>query len=429
MKTKLERVAEKAKSDQKLRFNCLAHLLTPGFMAETWQKINKRGAAGIDEETITAFGWQLDERVNDLHERLVRGVYKAPAVRRVEIPKGENKVRKLGIPTVEDRLLQGSVARILNAIYEPLFLSCSYGFRPGRSAHDALRALRGHLIGGKVMQVFEADIRAYFDEVNHEWLMRMLKERISDKVILRLILKWLKAGVMENGLKLKSISGVPQGGPVSCILSNIYLHYVLDLWFEKKVKKSCKGEAHLVRYVDDYVVCFQYKSDAETFSKLIEERFSKFNLRLAEEKTRRITFGRFARERCREFGIPLEEFVFLGFRHICGTDRQGRYALIRIPSVKSCRKFKDRVKEWFERRIHWKVKDQQAHLACMLRGFYQYFALPHCTSKLYLIHGWVERFWRHILQRRSQKSKTHWSYLSTREWFKLPTPKSLHQSV
>ncbi len=426
MTTKLTRVAEKAKSEPTLRFTSLAHLLTPELLLETWETMNKRGAAGVDKETIGQYESNLEERIKGLHVRLKRGQYLAPPVRRVEIPKGDGKVRNLGIPTVEDRLLQGAVARILTAIYEPIFLDCSHGYRPKRSAHDALRQLRSHLIGGKVMQVFEADIRAYFDRVNHEWLRRMLRQRIADPGVLRLIDKWLRAGVMAHGLKRVTESGVPQGGPISCVLSNIYLHYVLDLWFEKCVKRACRGEAHLVRYVDDFVACFQYKEDAERFGNWLRHRFSKFSMELADEKTRRIMFGRFAKERLAATGQKPETFEFLGFEHICGKDRNGKFALIRLPRQKSCRKFLDRVKEWLLRHIHWKVRDQRKQLSSMLTGFYQYYALPHCGSKLYWVHGQVVRLWRRTLFRRSQRSKTHWSYSTSQNWFELPAPRSLH---
>jgi group II intron reverse transcriptase/maturase len=321
------------------------------------------------------------------------------------------------------------VARILSAVYEPLFLECSWGYRPGRSAHGAIGTLRKHLIGGKVMQVFEADIRAYFDRVNHEWLRKMLRLRIADPVILRLIDKWLRAGVMENGIKIIKDDGVPQGGPVSCILSNIYLHYALDLWFEKWVKANCKGEAYLVRYVDDFVACFQYMEDASNFGTWLKERFEKFQLELAEEKTRSITFGRYARERVKRFGMNLESFDFLGFTHICGKDRQGKFALIRLPRKKSCRKFLDRVKEWLKRHPHFDVWDQRRHLTAMLRGFYQYYGLTHCKEKLDLIHRYVERYWRFAIRRKSQRTRSQWNYLKTKTWFSLPNPKVVHPNV
>jgi RNA-directed DNA polymerase len=401
MTTQLTRVAEKAKADRKLRFTSLAHLLTPQFLAETWRMVNKKGAPGVDGETVEQYEANLEERIQDLYTRVRGKRYQAPPVRRVEIPKGDGtgRVRGLGIPTIEDRLLQAAVARILNAVYEPLFLECSYGYRPKRSAHDAVRQVRQHLVGHNVMQIYEADIRSYFDRVNHQWLRRMLHERISDSVLLRLIDKWLRAGVMDHGLKRQTESGVPQGGPISCVLSNVYLHYVLDLWFEKRVKPTCRGAAYLVRFVDDFVGCFQYKEDADRFgAQLLEDR-------------------------------KPETFEFLGFRHICGTDRQGNFAVIRLPRPKSCRRFLDHAKGWLKEHSHWKVRDQQQQLSAMLRGFYQYYALPHCGLKLLGIHGEVLRQWRRTLQRRSQRSKTHWSYLTKKDWFKLPTPRSLHPTV
>ena len=431
MTTGLTRVAEKAKTDLKLRFTSLAHLLTPQFLTETWRMLNKKGAPGVDGETIEQYERNLEERVRDLHIRLRGKRYHAPPVRRVEIPKGDGtgRVRPLSIPTVEDRLLQAAVARILAAVYEPLFLECSYGYRPKRSAHDAVRQVRQHLVVHNVMQIYEADIRSYFDRVNHDWLRRMLRQRITDPVLLRLIDKWLRAGVMDHGLKRQTESGVPQGGPISCVLSNVYLHYVLDLWFEKRMKPTCRGAAYLVRFVDDFVGCFQYKEDADRFGTRLRERFSQFHSELAEEKTRRLMFGRFAKERLAGTGRKPETFEFLGFRHICGTDRQGNFAVIRLPRPKSCRRFLDHVKGWLKEHSHWKVRDQRQQLSAMLRGFYHYYALPHCGLKLSGIHGEVLRQWRRTLQRRSQRSKTHWSYLTKQDWFKLPTPRSLHPTV
>jgi len=429
MSTKLDKVAEKARSDHRLRFTSLAHLLSPEFLKETWTQLNKRGAHGVDGQTVKEFEDGLDERVQDLHARLKAGQYRAPPVRRVNIPKGQGKTRPLGIPTVEDRLVQAAVARILNAVYEPVFMDSSFGYRPKRSAHDALRQVRSHLIGDKVMHVYDMDIKSYFERVNHKWLRRMLSERIADPVILRLIDKWLRAGVMDDGVVVRREDGVPQGGPISPILANVYLHYVLDLWFEHKVKPHCRGEAHLVRFADDAVAMFQYGSDAKRFGRALKGRTEKFNLELSPEKTRQLLFGRFARERLAETGQRPETFEFLGFKHVCGVDRQGRFALVRIPSQKSCRKFLDRVRQWLRAHMHWKVRYQQRKLSQMLNGFYQYFALPHCGPKLCGIHATVMRQWRTTLRRRSQRSKTHWSYLKQQPWFTLPTPVSLHSTV
>lgn len=429
MTTKLDEIAAKARTQRRLRFTSLAHLITPAFLKETWSKMNHRGAAGVDRETIQEFEANLDERIVRLHDRSRRGAYRPPPVRRVEIPKGDGKIRPLGIPTVEDRLLQAAVARVLSAVFEADFLDASYGYRPRRSAHDALRTLRGHLIAGKVMHIHEADITSYFDRVNHEWLERMVAHRIADRSILHLVHRWLRAGVLKSGVVVRSETGVPQGGPISPILANIYLHYVLDLWFENVVTGRCRGEAKLVRFADDFVACFQYEGDVQRYGRALKERMAKFGLRLSPEKTRQILFGRFAGERLTRVGKKPEEFTFLGFRHICGTDRRGRYAVIRLPSQKALRRFRNRVRTWLWDHMHWKVRDQQRHLARMLRGFYGYFALPHCGAKLAAVHYDVMRHWRKVLRRRSQRSRTHWSYLTKQPWFHLPTPVSRHPTV
>ena len=335
------------------------------------------------------------------------------------------------VPTVGDRLLQKAVARILEATFEADFCDASYGYRPGRSPHDALRALREQIVTEKVSYVYEADIRGYFTHVSHAWLQRMVRERVADPVILSLIGKWLRAGAMHNGVVIHSEEGTPQGGPISCVLANIYLHYALDLWFEKKFRPQCRGEAHLVRFVDDFVVSFQHLVEAEAFQPQLRERFAKFNLELAEEKTRLLLFGRFAAERCERRGQRPETFELLGFKHVCGVDRNGRFAVIRLPSVKSCRKFLARTHEWMIQHMHWRLRDQQAHLRLMLQGFYQYFRLHHCQEKLDWVRREVQLQWRRVLRQRSQRHRLHWSYLATQAWFKLPLPprRTLHPAV
>src|SRR6202041_1069758 len=280
MSTKLDQIMEKAKSNPKLRFTSLAHLLTPEFLTETWKQMNRRGASGVDGETSKEFERDLDRRIQHLCERLKQGTYRAPPVRRVEIPKGPGKAgtRPLGIPTAEDRLLQRAVARILEAVFEADFLECSYGFRPGRNPHHALQALREQIVTKKVMQVFEADIRSYFTRINRQWLRKMVAHRIADPVILGLIGKWLNAGAMQDGIVIYTGEGTPQGGPISPVLSNLYLHFVLDLWFEKKIRPQCRGEANLVRFADDFVVSFQFRDDADRFQQTVRKRFAEFGL-------------------------------------------------------------------------------------------------------------------------------------------------------
>lgn len=433
MFTQLTQIAKKATLDRKVRFTSLAHLLTPEFLKETWGTMNRHGASGIDGESTKQFESELDQRVQEICEKLRARTYRAPPVRRVEIPKGPGKsgTRPLGIPTVADRLLQKAVARVLEAVFEADFYDVSYGYRPGRSPHHALRALREQIVTKKVSHVLEADIRGYFNHVNHSWMRRMVAERIADPVILSLIGKWLNAGAMQDGVVIHSEEGTPQGGPISCVLANIYLHYTLDLWFEKKIRPRFRGEAYLVRFVDDFVVSFQYLADAEDFQKQLRERFARFHLELAEEKTRLLLFGRFAAERRANHGQRPETFEFLGFKHVCGVDRGGRFAVIRLPSVKSCRKFLARTREWLTRHMHWPRREQQRHLRIMLQGFYQYFGLHHCQRKLSWVRHEVQLQWRRTLRQQSQRHRIFWSYLVSREWFKLPVPPkhSLHPLV
>jgi RNA-directed DNA polymerase len=429
--TGLAGIAAKAKADPKCRFTSLAHILTPEFLMETWQQMNRRGASGVDGETCAEFERDLGTRVVRLWQRLKTGQYQAPPVRRVDIPKpgDASATRPLGIPTVEDRLLQRAVARILSAIYEQDFAECSYGYRPGRNPHQALRALRSHLIVGKVQYVYETDIRGYFTRINHDWLRKMVAHRIADPVILRLVGKWLRAGVMQDGVVVRNRDGVSQGNPISPVLANLYLHHVLDLWFERRFTRSCRGAAYLIRFVDDFVVCFQHQADANTFGRDLAERMQKFSLELKPEKTRLLLFGRSARQRAAAHGEKPGTFVFLGFKHVCGVDRKGRFAVVRIPAHDSCRAFLDRTHDWLKGHMHWNRRAQQAHLAMMLRGFYQYFALHHCERKLDWVYHEVQLQWLRTLRRRSQWHRMFWSYVRGRAWFALPHPKTLHPTV
>jgi len=431
MSTQLAQIAKKAKLDRKVRFTSLAHLLTPEFLKETWGMMNRRGASGIDGESARQFESELEQRVQDICGQLKAGAYRAPPVRRVEIPKGPGKTgtRPLGIPTVGDRLLQRAVARMLEAIFEADFCDVSYGYRPGRNPHHALQALRLQVVTKKVSYVYEADIRGYFNHVNHQWLRQMVAQRIADPVILRLLGKWLKAGAMQDGVVIRTEEGTPQGGPISCVLANIYLHFTLDLWFEKKCQPRYQGEAYLVRFVDDFVVSFHYWQDAVDFQKRLRERFARFNLELAEDKTRLLLFGRFAAVMRARQGRRPEIFEFLGFKHVCGVDRSGKFALIRIPTVRSCRKFLLRTQEWLDQHRHWPKRAQQYHLSVMLRGFYRYFGLHHCTRKLSWLRYEVQRQWAGVLRRRSQRHRLSWRYLVSRSWFELPHGHVLHPLV
>ncbi len=406
------------------------HILTVEFLMETWAGMNKHGASGVDGQTTAEYGNDLENNVTKLIAKLKANQYLAPAVRRVEIPKGDGKTRALGIPTVEDRLLQRAVARILSAIYEADFLDCSFGFRPKRSAHDAILAVRNGVIVGKTRRVFEADIKSYFDRINHQWMMRFLRHRIADTQLLHLVGKWLSAGVMVNGVVSMRQEGSPQGGPISPLLANIYLHYVLDLWYERRIKKSIYGESKLIRYADDFVVCFQHVKEPAKFEKILVKRFAEFNLEIAPEKTRTVVFGRFAKKESAELGIKNASFDFLGFKHISGVSRQGKFDIIRIPSKKSVTKFCNKTYAWLREHMHWRVRDQQRALTAMLNGFYNYFALPNCLPKLVHVRQHVGRQWRTVLRRRSQKGKaSRWCYLTSQDWFYLPFPKLISKPV
>ena len=424
METKLTRIAEIAKEKPKEVFTALYHHLNQTMLMECHQELAGNKAAGVDQVTKEEYEKNLEENISSLIEKLKKHSYKPQPVRRTYIPKGDGQKRPLGIPAYEDKIVQLGLNRILQAIYEQDFLKCSYGFRPSLSCHDALREL-GSIIQGKTNYIVDADIKGFFDNVNHEWLMKFLALRIGDPNILRLIIKFLKAGIMEEGKVETSEIGTPQGAIISPTLANIYLHYVLDLWFEKAVKPSCKGEAHLVRYADDFVCCFQYKDEAERFYKALKERLSKFQLEMAESKSKIIQFGRFAEQDRNKRGLGKPEtFDFLGFTHYCGKTRNGKFVTKRKTSKK---KFKAKVKEfkqWVKtvrnRNIHEIFKTVEAKL----RGHYNYYGVTdnyHMMSKyriaiIKLLFKW--------LNRRSQRKSFTWEKFDLFLKLKsLPNPK------
>jgi group II intron reverse transcriptase/maturase len=377
---------------------------------------------------MSAYAENLDGNLKDLVRRLKTHSYQAPNVRRTYIPKAGNptQLRPLGIPTVEDRLLQGAVSRLLTPIYEADFLDCSYGFRPGRTAHQALAEVRAVVTNGAAQWVAEADIKAFFDCLSHEWLMRMLELRIGDPWILRLIRKWLKAGILDHGTVTTPEEGTPQGGPLSPLLANVYLHYVLDLWFTRVVRPRCRGSAKIVRFADDDVALFALQQDAERFASVLPKRLAKFGLSLAEEKTKLIPFGR-------RHWVPGQShdhfFDLLGFRHHLGTNRHGQMIVVRVPCPKSVRKFLGGVAEWLKHHLHDRPAEQQRVLAQKLRGFYQYFALYHTRPKLGTIRDEVRRLWHAALRRRSQRGRLTWEDWQRKPWFELPEPKLIHRTV
>jgi len=422
--TKLLRIAEIAKNDKQVKFTSLAHLLTPAFLKQSFKELNAKGAAGTDGVTMEGFSSRLDAETERLWGELSMGQYRSHPVRRVYIPKADGKQRPLGIPAVRDRTVQRAVCKILSAIYEADFSPVSYGFRPKRSTHDALETLRVSIDSKPIRWVLDADIKGYFDNVNHRWLMQFLKHRIADKRLLQLIAKWLKAGFMDQGVVSRSEDGTPQGGPLSPLLANIYLHYVLDLWFERKVKPRLIGEATLVRYADDFVVCFEHRVDAERFRKALDGRFARFNLMLSAEKTQQIEFGKESSlAGKRGPGNVPRTFDFLGFTHYMRKRKYG-YGVARKPCKKSRNKFLRETKEWLIRHRDLSVWFQAKKLRQKLQGYYRYFGLRHCIPSLKHTKWHVEWLWVTILRRRSQRHRLHWNRMNRYPWFRsLPLPK------
>jgi RNA-directed DNA polymerase len=423
----LDRVRRVARRDRDVRFTALLHHVTVDRLREAYRAIRPGAAPGVDGVTWRDYGLDLEANLRDLHARVHRGAYRAKPTRRVFIPKPDGRQRPLGIAALEDKILQRAVVEVLNAIYETDFVGFSYGFRPGRSAHDALDALATGICRKKVNYVLDADIRSYFTSLDQSWLGRFLEHRIADKRVLRLIQKWLRAGVIEDGEWSGTEQGTAQGASVSPLLANVYLHYVFDLWADQWRRRHARGDVLLVRFADDYVAGFEHRSDAERFLRDLRERLSKFSLELAPEKTRLIEFGRFAAERREARGLRKPEtFEFLGFTHICAMTRSGRFKLKRITSKRRMRAKLREIKVELWRRMHLPIPEQGRWLASVLRGHYRYFAVPDNSEALRGFHNRVERHWRRVLGRRSQKGQLPWGQMRRLVDRWLPTPRVLH---
>ena len=407
------RVREASRKDKRLRFTTLLHhVYDIEALREAYYRLNRKAAPGVDEVTWREYGEKLEDNLQDLSARLKRGAYRAKPVRRVYIPKADGRQRPLGVTTLEDKLVQLAVVEVLNAVYEVDFLGFSYGFRPERGPHDALDALAVGLERRKVGWVLDADIRGFFDAISHEWLVKFVEHRIADRRVVRLIQKWLKAGVMEEGKLTQPEVGTPQGGSVSPLLANIYLHYVLDLWAHQWRRKQASGEVILVRYADDFIVGFQYKSDAERFLGELRARFAKFGLELHPDKTRLIEFGRFAavdREQ-RGQGKP-ETFTFLGFTHVCAKTAKGWFQVRRLTIRKRMRAKLQEVKAELARRWHEPIPEVGQWLGSVVRGHFQYYGVPLNFHALQSFRTQVERLWYRALSRRSQKATVSWERL------------------
>lgn len=406
MRTSLQGIADRARREPKARFGSLYRLLNEKNLTACYQDLRKSAAPGVDKVTVRDYGEDLEARVGDLVERLKGDRYRAKLVRRKHIPKGDGKTRPLGIPVVEDKLLQLAVARILAAIFEPEFLDLSWGYRPGRGARTASQVLAGRLAIGRYRWVVDADLKAYFDTIDHDWLMKMLEHKIQDRRLLRLIRKWLNAGILEeDGNVTDPVTGTPQGGVVSPVLANVYLHYVLDLWFEKVVRKAVHGHGMMLRYADDFVAAFEDEADARAFLEQLRVRLDKFGLILSDEKTRLIPFARNDPE-ARNGG-----FDFLGFRFHWEDTRKGNRKVQRITSPKKRQASEARTRDWVKAHRHEPVRHLFKRLRRRLTGYWNYYGVSGNMSSL-------RKYWREVLRslykwlnRRSQKRSLTWARL------------------
>jgi RNA-directed DNA polymerase len=403
METQLERIAVKARCEPKLRFTSLAHHITRERVEKNLSKIPNRSAAGVDGQTVEAakksFGDWIEPMLRSVHRR----GYRAPAVRRVYIPKpGKQEKRPLGVPTVSDRALQRSTAEVLSAIYEQDFLPCSFGGRPRLSAHHALATLNEVIAGGLTGWVLEADLKNFFGSLDHDWLIRFVEHRVDDPRLISLIRRWVKAGVLEDGAIHPSDEGTPQGGSISVLLSNLYLHYVLDLWFERVVKARLRGQARLVRYIDDFVICFQYRSDALRVQRALPLRLGKFGLTLEPTKTKLVEFGRFAQRHAGKHGRKRPETIyFLGLTLYCTRNRKGNFKVGMRTEKSRLRRSLASLQELMRQIRHLSIRDQVGEINAVLRGHYAYYGIAGNLRSLAKVYRVVERYWCKMLRSRS----------------------------
>ena len=423
----LDRVREVAKRDKEARFTALLHHVDLERLWAAYVATNPKAAIGVDKVTWDAYGEDLRANLEDLLQRVHSGAYRASPSRRVYIPKPDGRQRPLGIATLEDKIVQRAVVEVLNAIYEEDFLGFSYGFRPGRSPLDALDALATGILRKKLNWVLDADISDFFTKLDHAWLEKFLEHRIADKRVLRLIGKWLTAGVMEQGSWSESTEGAPQGASISPLLANIYLHYVFDRWVRQWRNRHARGDMIVTRFADDFVVGFEHRGDAMRFWKDLRERFAKFNLELHPEKTRLIRFGRFAAQNRRERGLRKPEtFDFLGFTHICGKTRNGGFWLRRITITKRLRAKLKQVKDQLMQRRHLPIPEQGQWLASVVRGHLAYYAVPGNIRAANTFRIQVSRHWLHALRRRSQRHRLPWERMNRLVARWLPPVRIVH---
>jgi group II intron reverse transcriptase/maturase len=424
--TKLQRIAEKARRESGCRFTSLFHLMNVEMLRECFRQLRKDAAAGIDKVTKKEYGANLEKNLTALVEKLHRMSYIPLPVRRVYIPKpGSSKERPLGIPALEDKLVQAGLARILSAIYEQDFIDDSYGFRPGRGCHGALRALSDEVEGGRIHYIVDADIKGFFDNVDHEWLMKFLGHRIVDKRVLRYVKRFLKAGIMEEGAVSASDKGTPQGGIVSPILANIYLHYSLDLWFTRVFQKGCYGQSRMIRYADDFVVCFQREVDAIRFRHELDERLFRFGLEISPEKTKTIEFGSFAEAKAKKRGGKAATFDFLGFTHYCSRSRNGRH--FRMKRVTSHKKFTAKIRmfrDWLKASRTLPTDELMEKVASKLRGHFAYYGVTDNSRGISRFAYEIRCLLFKWLNRRGKRGCMNWEKFNLfLKKFPLPRPR------
>lgn len=428
--TKCLRIAELARRLPTSRLTALAHHIDIDWMREAYARTRKDGAVGIDGQTARQYAERLDENLTDLLGRVKTGAYRASPVRRVYIPKGNGERRPLGIPTFEDKVLQRAVTMLLESVYEQDFLPCSYGFRPGRSPHGAIQSLWLQTMKISGCHLIELDIRKFFDHLDHGLLREMLDRRIGDGVIRRLIDKWLKAGVLEDGCRRVARSGTPQGGVISPILANVYLHEVLDTWFDQVVRPRMRGRCFLIRYADDAVLGFDSKADAQRVMEVLAKRFDKFGLTLHPTKTRLVEFrpaGSDHDDREDPDGNPPRTFTFLGFTHYWGRSRQGKPVVKRKTAAKRLTRALKSIRQWCRKHRHDPVSEQHRQLTQKLQGHYGYYGVTGNFRSLWLILEQTKRAWRTWLSRRSQTAYVDWpKYVRLLARYPLPRPRIIH---
>jgi len=425
----LERVRQAARRDRTMRFTALLHhIYDPEMLRMAYLRLKREAAPGVDGETWRHYGEALETNIQNLSDRLKRGAYRAKPVRRVYIPKSDGRQRPLGVTALEDKIVQRATVEVLNAIYENDFLGFSYGFRPGRSQHKALDAIEKGLKTRKVNWVLDLDIRGFFDAIDHEWLVKFIGHRIADRRVVRLIQKWLNAGVLEDGKRMSMEEGTPQGGSASPLLANLYLHYAFDLWIQSWRRRQARGEVIVVRFADDIVVGFQHKSDAERFRKELTDRLREFHLELHPEKTRLLEFGRFAAgDRAKRGQGKPETFDFLGFTHICGKTRNGeRFTVLRQTMRKRMQAKLNEVKAELRRRMHDPIPELGKWLSSVVGGHIRYYGVSNNSKALATFRHQVGRLWHRALSRRSQNGHVRWDRMLRliNRW--LPLPRVYH---